>query len=330
MAINELRSITTFIRTAELGSISKAAQAQEISQQAASKALAQLEQHLGLRLFHRTTRSVSLTEEGQRFLEATQPSLIALQRALQFARSTKQDIAGPLRILAPRTVVQSVLGPVLDEYCRLYPEVVPDMQLDDRIGNWVEDRIDVGFRLGNPPQEGVIARPLLPLQLIICAAPSYIRRYGMPSSLDDLSIHRCSAFRRATDSRLAPWRVQVGESTQDHHVRPSFSTNDEVFELRAALAGEIVAQLAGATAAPHIRAGRLVPLLLDCIADDFNLYIYYGSRTGQPARVRSFIDLVVERLHDNPEFIFRKDELMAIQATAIRKIRGDATEVSSD
>ncbi|MFJ3054456.1 LysR family transcriptional regulator [Herbaspirillum sp. NPDC087042] len=321
MAINELRCITTFVRTAELGSISKAAESQEISQQAASKALAQLEQHLGVRLFHRTTRSVSLTEEGQRFLEATQPSLVALQQALQSARSTKEEIAGPLRILAPRTVVQSLLGPVLDEYCRLYPEVVPDMQLDDRIGNWVEDRIDVAFRLGNPPQEGVIARVLLPLQLIICAAPSYIRRYGVPRSLADLNSHRCSAFRRATDSRLAPWRVQVGDSIQDHHVRPSFSTNDEAFELRATLAGEIVAQLAGSTAAQHIRAGRLVPLLIDHMTDHYNLYIYYGSRTGQPARVRSFIDLVVERLHDNPDFIFTREELAAFQSRGIGKIR---------
>lgn len=321
MAINELRCITTFVRTAELGSISKAAESQEISQQAASKALAQLEQHLGVRLFHRTTRSVSLTEEGQRFLEATQPSLVALQQALQSARSTKEEIAGPLRILAPRTVVQSLLGPVLDEYCRLYPEVVPDMQLDDRIGNWVEDRIDVAFRLGNPPQEGVIARVLLPLQLIICAAPSYIRRYGVPRSLADLNSHRCSAFRRATDSRLAPWRIQVGDSIQDHHVRPSFSTNDEAFELRATLAGEIVAQLAGSTAAQHIRAGRLVPLLIDHMTDHYNLYIYYGSRTGQPARVRSFIDLVVERLHDNPDFIFTREELAAFQSRGIGKIR---------
>ncbi len=321
MAINELRCITTFVRTAELGSISKAAESQEISQQAASKALAQLEQHLGVRLFHRTTRSVSLTEEGQRFLEATQPSLVALQQALQSARSTKEEIAGPLRILAPRTVVQSLLGPVLDEYCRLYPEVFPDMQLDDRIGNWVEDRIDVAFRLGNPPQEGVIARVLLPLQLIICAAPSYIRRYGVPRSLADLNSHRCSAFRRATDSRLAPWRVQVGDSIQDHHVRPSFSTNDEAFELRATLAGEIVAQLAGSTAAQHIRAGRLVPLLIDHMTDHYNLYIYYGSRTGQPARVRSFIDLVVDRLHDNPDFIFTREELAAFQSRGIEKIR---------
>ena len=137
MAINELRSITTFVRSVELGSLSKAAAAQQITPQAASKALGQLEQHLGVRLFHRTTRSLSLTEEGQRFLESVQPALQGLQQALQGARHTREEVAGPLRIVGPRTVLQPIIGPVLDEYCRLYPEVQPDVQLDDRIGNWV-------------------------------------------------------------------------------------------------------------------------------------------------------------------------------------------------
>ena len=159
MSINELRSITTFVRTAELGNLSKAAVAQGISPQAASKALGQLEQHLGVRLFHRTTRSMSLTEEGQRFFEAAKPSLISLEQALQGVRQTREDLAGPLRIVGPQSVFRAVIGPVLDEYCRLYPEVQPDVQLDDRLGNWVEDRVDVGFRLGNLPEEGLGSRP---------------------------------------------------------------------------------------------------------------------------------------------------------------------------
>lgn len=314
MSINELRSITTFVRTAELGSLSKAAEAQQISPQAASKALGQLEQHLGVRLFHRTTRSMSLTEEGLRFLEAVKPSLVGLQHALQAARQTKEDIAGALRIVGPRTVLQPVIGPVLDEYCRLYPEVQPDVQLDDRIGNWVEDRVDVGFRLGNSPQEGLIARRLFSLQLIICAAPTYLRKYGVPRSLAELSSHRCSAFRRASDGRIVPWSVRVGDGIQDQDITPAFCTNDEAFELRAVLAGEVIGQLAAPTAANLIRAGRLVPLLLEHLADIHSLFVYYGSRAAQPARVRRFIDLVVERLADNTDFVLRKEELANAQA----------------
>lgn len=317
MSINELRSITTFVRTVELGSLSKAAEAQQISPQAASKALGQLEQYLGVRLFHRTTRSMSLTEEGKRFLEAVQPSLIGLQQALQGARQTREDIAGPLRIVGPRTVLLPVIGPVLDEYCRLYPEVQPDVQLDDRIGNWVEDRVDVGFRLGHAPQEGLIARRLFPLQLIICAAPSYLRKYGIPKNLVELSAHRCSAFRPSNHGRIVPWRVKVGDSLQDQHITPAFCTNDEEFELRAVLAGEVIGQLAAPTAASHIRSGRLVPLLLEHMTDVHSLFVYYGSRTAQPARVRSFIDLVVERLTDNTEFVLAEDELLIAHTQGI-------------
>lgn len=317
MSINELRSITTFVRAVELGSLSKAAEAQEISPQAASKALRQLEAYLGVRLFHRTTRSMSLTEEGQRFLEAAQPSLIGLQQALLTVRQTQIDIAGPLRITGPRTVLQSVIGPVLDEYIRLYPEVQPDLQFDDRISNWVEERVDVGFRLGHAPQEGLIARRLIPLQLIICAAPSYLKKYGVPQTLFDLASHRCSAFRRASDGRVVPWSVKVGDSIQDQPVKPAFCTNDEAFELRTILAGEVIGQLAAPSAAALIREGRLVPLLVDHVADNYSLYAYYGSRAAVPERVRRFIELALDRLTDNKDFILSAEELARAAARAL-------------
>lgn len=310
MPINELRSITTFIRTAELGSLSKAAVAQEISPQAASKALSQLEQHLGVRLFHRTTRSMSLTEEGQHFFEAAQPSLSGLQQALSGARQTREDLAGPLRIVGPRSVSQVVIGPLLDEYSRLYPEVQPDIRLDDRIGNWVEDRVDVGFRLGNPPEEGLIARRLFPVQLVICAAPSYLRKHGAPNNLHELDSHRCSAFRQSSNGRVIPWHIKVGESLLEQQVRPAFSTNDEASELRAVLAGDVIGQLAIPTVAGYIRSGRLVPILPEYMADHLSLYLYYGSRQAQPARVRAFIDLAIKRLVDNPEYVLTKQELL--------------------
>lgn len=317
MAINELRSITTFVRTVELGSLSRAAEAQQISPQAASKALAQLEQHLGVRLFHRTTRSMSLTEEGQRFLEAVQPALSGLSQALAGARRTREDFAGPLRIVGPRSVLQPVISPLLQEYCRLYPEVQPDIQLDDRIGNWVEDRVDVGFRIGTSPQDGLIARRLFPLQLLVCAAPGYLRRHGVPASPHALSGHRCSVFRHPSTGRLLPWHMRMGEDLAEQPVAPTICTNDELLELHAVLAGEVIGQLAVPTAAPYLRAGRLVPLLVEHMVEAYSLFIYYGSRAAQPARVRCFIDLVVERLSDNPDFLLSREELAQLHARGL-------------
>lgn len=317
MSINELRSITTFIRTAELGSLSKAAEAQQITPQAASKALGQLEQYLGVRLFHRTTRSMSLTEEGQRFLEAAQPSLLGLQQALLSVRQTREDFAGPLRIVGPRSVLQPVISPVLDEYLRLYPEVQPDVQLDDRIGNWVENRVDVGFRIGASPQEGLIARRLFPMQLVICAAPSYLRKYGVPENRHALNQHRCSVFRHPGNGCLVPWHLKIGDSLEEWPVAPVFCTNDELLELQTVLAGEVIGQLAAPTAAPYIRAGRLVPVLVEHVADNYSLYVYYGSRTAIPSRVRRFIDLAVDRLSDSKDFVLSAEELASRRARLV-------------
>jgi DNA-binding transcriptional LysR family regulator len=313
MAINELRSITIFVKIAELGSLRKAAEAQSMTPQAASQALAHLEQHLGVRLFHRTTRSMALTDAGRQFLEVARPAANSLQQALAMARRTTDEIAGPLRIVGPRAVFAPVFWPLLDEFCRLYPEVQPDVELDDRIGNWVEDRVDVGFRIGASPSEGVIARKLFPLQLIICAAPAYLARHGAPDSLEDLAAHRCTAFRSPGSGRVIPWRVKTEDGAVEQPVTPSLCVNDEELETRAVLAGHAIGQLTAIAAAPHIRSGTLVPLLTQHVVEPAGAFIYYGSRAAQPARVRAFIDLAVQRLADNPALVLSAQELAAAE-----------------
>ncbi|MBK1684512.1 LysR family transcriptional regulator [Rhodoferax fermentans] len=309
MAINELRSVSTFIKAAELGSLRKAALDLGISPQAASKALAQLEKHLAVRLFHRTTRVMSLTDAGQRLLEEVQPALLGVQRALTKARVTKDEFVGPLRIAGPRTTFQPILWPLIEEFCDLYPGIQPDVLLEDRVGNWVEDRIDVGFRLGPSPDEGVIARRLFSLQLVICGAPIYFERYGLPDSLAALSSHRCSVFRHPATGRLAPWHVVLDGQLVEQPVVPAIISNDVDLELNAVLSGKVLGQLAGATAAPYIRSGQLVPILLEQMPDIASYFVYFGSRTSQPARARAFIDLAVKRLTDCPQYVLTSQEL---------------------
>ena len=325
MAINELRSISTFIQAAQLGSLRKAALALNISPQAASKALAQLEEHLDARLFHRTTRVMSLTDAGQRLLEDVQPALLGMQRALQNARTARDEFAGPLRITGPRTTFQPILWRLVEEFCERYPGIQPDVLLDDRVGNWVEDRVDVGFRLGPSPHEGVIARRLFPVQLPICGAPSYFAKHGVPESLADLAAHRCSAYRHPSTGKVLPWRVKIGEQAADQPVVPAICSNDEDFELQAVLAGKVLAQLAGVTAARYIRSGQLVPILVDHMPDYASYFVYFGSRTSQPARARAFIDLAVERLTDNPEYVLSSKELLRGQ----REVRNSTPKTKS-
>lgn len=316
MAINELRALSVFIQAAELGSLRKAAAALSLTPQAASQALMQLERHLDVRLLHRSTRALTLTDEGLRLLDEARPALLNLQQALENTRHQKDEIAGPLRITGPCTSFAPVLSRLLKEFCTLYPGIQPDVHLDDRVGNWIEDRIDVGFRMGVSPQEGVIARPLFPLQLIVCAAPNYLKRYGAPLSLADLSKHQCSVFRHPDTRQALPWRFTVNSHLLEHPVPPASFTNEEALELQMVLSGLSIGQLSGVSAAPYLRSGALLPLLIDFMPEFAQYFIYYGSRKSQPARVRTFVDWATQRLLHNNEFVLSKQELRQGEQTA--------------
>ena len=312
MPINEMRSITIFAKTAELGSLRKAAESQGMTPQAASQALAQLEQHLGVRLFHRTTRSMALTDEGRQFLEAALPALAGLQHALEVTRRAKDEIAGPLRIVGPRSVFAPVFWPLLNEFCRLHPEVQPDVQLDDRIGNWVEDRVDVGFRIGLSPAEGVIARKLFPLQLIICAAPDYLARHGAPDSLHagGASLQRLPQPRHRQGAALARarGRWRRGAPGRARALRERRRTGNAC---GARGTGRGAAHRSGRRRAHPFGPPRSPA---DATRGRSVHGAYYGSRAAQPVRVRAFIDLAVKRLAGNADYVLSAEELVAAEA----------------
>ncbi|BBL23716.1 LysR family transcriptional regulator [Comamonas terrigena] len=311
MPINELRALHTFLHTAELGSLRRAAQQQGVSAQAASQALAQLEKHLGVRLFHRTTRSMALTAEGRQLLATVQPAVRSLEQALAGVQHAKDEIAGPLRVVGPRSTFRPVVAPLLSAFSARHPAVQLEVQLDDHVGNWVEDRVDVGFRGGPATAEGVVARRLFALQLIVCAAPAYLERQGAPRTPAELARHPCSVFLRTDTGRPMPWQLRQGDAVVYQALTPAFSTNDEELELQAVLGGQVLGQLTGVTAAPFIRSGRLVPVLLPYLVEEHSLYLYWGSRSAQPARVRAFIDMALETLTENPAFVLGRAELEA-------------------
>jgi DNA-binding transcriptional LysR family regulator len=321
MAINELRAIDTFTKAVELGSLRRAAEAQGVSPQAASQALAQLEQHLGVRLLHRTTRNIALTDEGREFLESTRPALALLERAVLRVRTAKDEIAGSLRIVAPKSSFMPVIWPLVDAFCTAHPDVQPDIHLDDHIGNWVQDRADVGFRVGSPPEEGLIARQLFPLQLMPCASPAYLAKHGMPKSIDDLASHRCSMFRHPGTGRVLPWYFKVDDEIVSRDFLPALSTNDTELEAEAVLSGHVIGLLSALSAAAHIRSGRLVPLLTEHTTDHMSVHVYYGNRTAQPSRVRAFIDLAVEQLLGNSIYVLDPEELAAAEARGRKAAR---------
>lgn len=307
--MNEIRAITTFVRAATLGSLRGAAVDQGISPQAASHAVMQLEKSLGVRLFHRTTRKLSLTEEGQRLLDSVAPALATMSSALDEARRSKEAVAGMLRVSAPRSLGLPVLWPCFEAFAQRYPDVQLEVQFDDQFTDLVTDRADVGFRGGPPPSEGSIARRLMPIQLIVCASPDYIERHGAPQTIEELADHRCTGYRRANTGKLAQWEFRIGDEIVYRDLPAAICVNDTAMETQAVLSGLGIGQLGSFNATPHIRSGRLIPLLTQHVTEYGAVHIYYKHRTEQSLRVRTFIDFMVERMAGNRDFFLDTSEL---------------------
>jgi DNA-binding transcriptional LysR family regulator len=307
--VDELRAISTFVRAAELGSFNKVAEAQGTTPQAVSKTIRQFEQHLGVRLFHRTTRNSTLTEEGQRLLESIRPGLEGVVGALARARSAARDDEGVVRIAANGSMARKMLMPLLAEFQQKYPLIRIDLIQEDGFSDLVGDRIDVGFRGGNAPDAQVVSRRLFTVQQIVCASPDYLARHEAPRTLQDLQGHRCTGYRQPGSGRPMAWEFEADGGVVFHQVQSVLLSNDPETEMHAVMAGMGIGQIDSINGAAAIRDGRLVPLLVDQISGRMGLHLYFAQRADMPGRVRRFIDFAVERLRDSPEFCLSLAEL---------------------
>jgi DNA-binding transcriptional LysR family regulator len=308
--MDELRAITLFARAASAGSFQRVAVEMALSPQAVSKAIRQLEVHLGVRLFHRTTRQNSLTAEGLAFLETVQPGLEAISGAIGRARAATEQIEGPIRVTAAHAA-RKVLAEPMVAFNERHPQVHFDLRMDDAFTDIVAEQIDVGFRAGLPPTGQVVARRLFGVQQILCAAPAYLARHGTPQTLADLAHHRCTGFRHGETGRLLPWELMVDGELQRIDMPASFCTNDAEAELAAVIAGAGIGLIDSINAAADLRSGRLVALLPAHGSDHFGFHIFYAQRANMPRRVRAFIDFMVEQLHGSTAFHLDAAELAA-------------------
>lgn len=315
--MDELRAITTFVRAAESGSFNKAALAQGTTPQAVSKAVRQLEQHLGVRLFHRTTRKNSLTQEGERLFHDVRASLEDMTAALQRARSALREDEGLIRISAGGSAGRKVLMPLLVDFSDRHPGIEFDVLLEDRATDLVAERIDVGFRAGNAPTAQVVARRLFSIQQIVCASPAYLAANGVPRRLAHLQQHRCTGYRQPGTGRPVPWEFDVKGEIVFQPMAPVLCCSDPDAEMQAVIAGLGLGQVDSINAAAPLRAGLLVPLLTAHVSDRMGFYVYYAQRKNLAGRVRKFIDFAVERLKDSAEFHLSAAELKAAARQAV-------------
>lgn len=285
--------VTAFIAVVEGGSFARAADRLGVGRSAVSRSVQKLEQQLGARLFARTTRSTTLTGEGERFLENCQPGVERIMQALEDMRDLREGPPrGQLRISSAVGFGRKVIAPLLKGFRDRYPDIAIDMVLDDHAADFTTDRIDVSFRNGRMEDSQVIARQMIPMQMVVCASPAYVATHGVPRGIDDIPAHRC------LNLRMASGRIHEWEFKQDGRLRklspPSMLTfNDADLVLEAALDGCGLAQLAGYQVCEHLRAGRLVACLPQHAPDDRGHYLCYLSRQQLPSRIRVFVDYMI-------------------------------------
>jgi DNA-binding transcriptional LysR family regulator len=282
--------VVAFIAVVNEGSFAKAADRLGIGRSAVSRAVHKLETQLGARLFSRTTRSTSLTGEGELFLAHCQPGVAHITQALDSMRELREGPPqGALRICSTVGFGRKVVAPLLAGFQAGYPNIELEFLLDDGPTDFTADRVDVSFRNGRMEDSQIVARELMPMQMLVCASPDYARARGLPTSVDQIAEHRCINFRFAS-GRIFEWEFMVDGRLQKILPRAVCAFNDADLVLQAVLGGQGIAQMAGYQIADLLRQGRLVACLAHYAPDDRGHYLCYLSRQQLPTRIRVFVD----------------------------------------
>ena len=298
--MDRLRAITTFIRAAQFGSISGAARDLGLTPQAASKHILSLEKWAGVRLFNRTTHKISLTEEGLLFFQHCKPAVESIEEGLVGIREAVDEPVGTVRVAVPHGI-NRLVSPLMGLFLEQFPRISIELIGHNKHPDIVQERIDVGVQGGTLPDSSLVARQFASVQLVPCAAPSYLKKYGTPKTMEDLKSHRCIKFRPPETGVTMPWMFRQANEVVAFDVPASLTTNDGDAELQAVLSGAGIGQLASFRIAPHVRAKRLRPLLIGYVSEHYGLYVYMHRRTCIPKKNRAVADFLFEQLKRHPD-----------------------------
>jgi DNA-binding transcriptional LysR family regulator len=276
----------------ETGNFARAGDALGLTQSGVSWAIARLEMRIGVRLFNRTPRAVTLTDEGRRFHQSVVPLLAGFEEAATDAAGSAAQPRGRLRVNVDPWFARLVLAPRLPSFLATYPTVSLELTVRDALGDLVGDGVDVAVRFGLPEPSALIARKLLETRILTCAAPSYLARHGKPRQPRDLERHECLLFRDPVTGRPFPWEFHKRGKVVVANVTGRLVVNDLASKLVACVAGQGVAQTFALGVDALLERGELVQLLPDWSEERFPLYVYYPSRHLPPAKVRAFIDFI--------------------------------------
>lgn len=288
--------VVAFLAVASEGSFARAGDRLGIGRSAVSRNVQKLEAQLDARLFLRTTRSTSLTREGELFYENCHPGVERIVQALEEMRDLRSGPPrGHLRIFSTTGFGRAIVAPLLRGFNEAYPDITLELLLNDYPANFTADRVDVSFRDGCVEDSQVIAKQLIPMQLLVCASPDYARTHGLPRNVSELIAHRCINLRTAS-GRIAEWEFNV--DGRPHKLIPGghHTFNCRELALQAVHAGQGIAQLAAYQVCEALREGRLIPCLTQYAPNDRGHYLCYLSRKHLPARIRVFVDYMTEHI----------------------------------
>jgi DNA-binding transcriptional LysR family regulator len=292
-------SLTSFAHIARNRSFTKAATEMDVTRAALSQQLKGLEKHLRVRLLNRTTRDMSLTEEGQHLLDVLQPALTAIEQAVLELGEAHKDPSGLIRLNSSRVAARQLVEPLMGEFLTRYPKLRLELVLDDGISNIVADGLDAGIRLGESLNEHVVAVPITPpLKIAIVGSPGYFERYGMPESPTDLIKHNCLAYRFTSSGTLDRWSFTSPDAESRTVVlEPQGNAvfNDDDSMLRAALQGVGLVQHLDLSVRQHLADGSLIRVLEPWCKPFPGFYLYVPSRAQMPAKTRALMDFLIEK-----------------------------------
>ncbi|MET1079510.1 MAG: LysR family transcriptional regulator [Pseudomonas sp.] len=297
--MDRLTATRVFVEVLERGSQTAAADAMGLSRAMVSRYLAQLEEWVGARLLHRSTRKLSLTHAGEELLPQCR-ELLSLADSLQ-ATGSRGDTTprGTLRIACSQSFAQAWLARTVSAYLRRYPGTAIDLQIGGQAVNLVQERIDLAVRITNQLDPNLIARPLASCRSVVCAAPAYLAERGEPLRPQELSRHNCLTYSYFGRSL---WQFERAGEPLAVPVGGTLSANESTVLVEATLAGAGISLQPLYSVAPLLRSGQLKALLRDWQPQVLGIYALYGSRRQQSPALRALLDFLVERLAAEPDW----------------------------
>jgi DNA-binding transcriptional LysR family regulator len=286
--MDRLRELEVFIAVAEAGSFNRAAARLRLSPPVVTRAVSALEERLGARVFQRTTRSLSITEVGQRFLESSRRVVAELDAAVKGAVGESAAPQGHLSVTASVTFGRLALAPVVTGFLAAHPQVTASLLLVDRVVNLVEEGIDVAVRIGNLPDSGLVARRVGAVHRVLVASPAYLRARGAPASPQDLRHHSIIGFSSLMPNR--EWRYRSGGRRASLGLAPRLEVNDAATAIDAAEAGHGITLALSYMVGARIRAGALAPVLARFALPPEPVHLVYPSARLLAPKTRAFVD----------------------------------------